>query len=178
MYAYLNLPKDAVEASDFYPSSRLPWIPAKLTLFGDIQLKLKLKDLQRIRKVEDCTDLSQVARTLDWVEQVLWELYKVARRLIKGKLLLCEDGSKVKRDYFNGILLDTEDKSMKGLESGLRRLTKLVDTVESRWSEFLSLSQRRVRALAYRQMGIPPCFTIHNDLDCHCCCFDLKCLQC
>lgn len=94
-YDYLNLQRDAGEAFDCFPSNRLPWIPARLILFGDIWLKLKLTDLQRIRKVEDCIDLSQVARTLDWVEQVLWELYKVSRRLIKGRLLLYEDSSEV-----------------------------------------------------------------------------------
>ncbi len=35
-----------------------------------------------------------------------------------------------------------------------------------------------MRAQAYRQMGIPPCYTIHNNLECHCCCFELKCTRC
>ena len=37
--------------------SHLPWIPARVTILGEIVLRLKLKDLQRIRKVEDCSDL-------------------------------------------------------------------------------------------------------------------------
>jgi hypothetical protein len=66
------------------------------------------------------------------VEKVLWELYKEARRLIKGKLLMCEEGSEAVRGYLNGIRLDTQDTQMKSFENGLRRLIDLIDTVESR----------------------------------------------
>ena len=35
-YAYLNLPKGIGDDFDCFPSSRLPRVPARLTLFGDI----------------------------------------------------------------------------------------------------------------------------------------------
>ena len=59
-----------------------------------------------MRKVDDCLDLREVNRTLNWVEEALWDLYKLARRLIKGKILLRDDGCEEVRDYFYAVGID------------------------------------------------------------------------
>jgi hypothetical protein len=49
---------DACDHEKSITRRRLPWIPAKATILGDIVVRLKLKDLQRLKRVHECTDLS------------------------------------------------------------------------------------------------------------------------
>jgi len=52
---HLDSSKASFESS---PSSRLPYLPARLTLFGEIKVGLTLKDRWLPRKVYDCADFS------------------------------------------------------------------------------------------------------------------------
>jgi hypothetical protein len=49
---------DACDHEKSYAKRHLAWIPAKATILGEIVVRLKLKDLQRITRVQECTDLS------------------------------------------------------------------------------------------------------------------------
>lgn len=68
-------------------ASRLPWIPARLTLFGEIRVELQLKDRWLIRKVDDCNDLSQISQTLRWGEEAMRILDEAAKRLTTCPIL-------------------------------------------------------------------------------------------
>ena len=108
----------------------------------------------------------------------MFELAKVARRLARYELLSSKLSHEKVIDCVNGIRFDTYGASVEGFSSGLRRIVEHISQMESRALEFLSLEQCRVRANAYRQMGFPPCYTIHKDLECHCCCFLKDCFRC
>ncbi len=54
-YAYFGVAEDTLEA---FPSSGLPFLPARITLFGELQVALRLKDRWLPRIVKDCADFS------------------------------------------------------------------------------------------------------------------------
>ena len=110
---------------------------------------------------------------MHWGEQAIWALSEVARRLTSYRLLLTNPMHDEVTDCVNGIRFDTHSASTSGFASGLKRIVDLMDLLRSSGLEFMSHAQCQVRARAYKQMGIPPCFTIHNSIECHCCCVEL-----
>lgn len=84
---YQELTKNPYGASKCPSASRLPCIPARLTLFGEIRVELQLKDKWLIRKVEDCNDFSQISQTLRWGEEAMRILDKAAKRLTTCPIL-------------------------------------------------------------------------------------------
>ena len=84
---YQELTENSYSTSKGPSASRLPCIPAKLTLFGEIRVELQLKDKWLKRKVDDCNDLSQISQTLRWGEEAMRILDKAAKRLTTCPIL-------------------------------------------------------------------------------------------
>ena len=118
------------KSSASFPSNPLASIPARLTIFGDITLRLKLKDQQREPRVHYSTDLRQVELTLNQVEEALWRLFKIAREVIDRKLLRDRKVTQEQEDCLEGIKYDLKSLWMIGFESGLRRLERLLQSIE------------------------------------------------
>ncbi len=95
-------------------------------------VKLKLQDLQRIRKTKDCTDLSQVSQALNWVEGALYDLYQVSRRLITERILQSDLKDHQVGEFFKSITSDAGLRTTDGFSKSLERLVHLIDAIEAR----------------------------------------------
>ena len=76
---------------------------------------------------------------MDWGEKAICELVATVRRLRTYSVVLSNSNHDEVVDCVNGIRFETGIPSMSGFTRGLKRLFDLIDQIEQRWPEFLSL---------------------------------------
>ena len=164
---------------NFYAASVGRDVTVRMEILGFITLNVHLRlTPARLPRLEYCTDLSEVERTISSTGHLLDRLRRIASQVELRRHLLADSMTTEEAMCLEDMKRDTQRGSMSGIDRALSRLERLIvepdpDTDEA-WdpTEELTLDQLLMRARARRIVGVPPCMDIHSDLNCRCCVFD------
>jgi hypothetical protein len=157
---------------DFFTANGGRAIPARMTIFGGIALRLNLRPAPpKPPTKEHPTDFSEVEKTISEMAAMLAQLTKLAGKAQEGKHLLAAQMTKEDQELLRDIRHDTASRSMRGVAGGLRRLETSFEPPGDEPSDptaGLNFNELQLRARAMRTVGVPPCIDVHRDLECRC----------